>query len=146
MRALILAAGQGNRLGDLTKHRPKDLLPIVGVPLLGRILLGLKEAGIQDVWIVVRYKADLIRREFGEKYAELNIRYVYAQNWERGNLHSFLAAQGFTDSNFCFVCDDIFEVHIIKKLLGTESKALSFWELTKMDTCPTIPKCSSKMA
>lgn len=64
------------------------------MPLLGRILRGLKEAGIQDVWIVVGYKADLLRKEFGEKYAGLNIRYVHARNWEKDNLHSFLAARG----------------------------------------------------
>jgi len=124
MRALVLAAGQGNRLGDLTKNRPKGLLPVAGVPLLGRILRGLKGAGVQDVWLVVGYKADIICKEFGEKYMGLKIRYIYAKDWEKGNLHSFLAAQGFTDSNFLLcMCDHIFEVDIVKKLLDTEPKS-----------------------
>jgi len=71
MKALILAAGEGNRFRELTKQKPKAILQIAGMPLLGRILRGLKEAGIQDVWIVVGYKADLLRKEFGEKYAGL---------------------------------------------------------------------------
>ena len=124
MKALILAAGEGNRFGELTKQKPKALLQIAGMPLLGRILRSLKEAAIQDVWIVVGYKADLIRKEFGEKYAGLNIRYVHARNWEKGNLHSFLAARGFTDANFLLcMCDHIFEVDIVKKLLSTNSES-----------------------
>lgn len=49
MKALILAAGEGNRFRELTKQKPKAILQIAGMPLLGRILRGLKEAGIQDV-------------------------------------------------------------------------------------------------
>jgi len=124
MKTLILAAGEGNRFGELTKQKPKALLQIAGMPLLGRILRGIKEAGIQDVWIVVGYKADLIRKEFGEKYDGLNIRYVHARNWEKGNLHSFLAARGFTDANFLLcMCDHIFEVDIVKKLLSINSES-----------------------
>ncbi len=121
MEILVLAAGQGHRLGNVTKHKPKGLLPVAGVPLLGRILLGLKEAGVTDVWIVVGYKADIICRELGGNYAGLNIHYIYAQNWEKGNLHSFLAAQGFTDSNFLLcMCDHIFDTEIPKKLINSK--------------------------
>ena len=64
--ALVLAAGEGSRL---RKHaRQKVLQPIAKIPLLGRILRGLKEAGIRKVHIVVGYEGDNIREEIGENY------------------------------------------------------------------------------
>jgi len=51
--AIVLAAGEGSRLGKLTKRKPKALLRVAGMPLLGRILHGLKEAGVQDVILYV---------------------------------------------------------------------------------------------
>jgi len=63
MKALVLAAGQVSRLEELTKHKPKALLRIAGISLLGRVLHGLREVGVQDVWVVVGYKADVIRKE-----------------------------------------------------------------------------------
>jgi len=49
---------------------------------------------------------------------------VHARNWEKGNLHSFLAARGFTDANFMLcMCDHIFEVDIVKELLSTNSES-----------------------
>lgn len=117
MKALILAAGEGNRL-KLTKQKPKALLRIAGISLLGRVLRGLKEVGVRDIWIVVGYKADIIQKEIGENYAGLKIHYVDAPNWEKGNLHSFLAAQGIFETNFMLcMCDHIFDSNIARTLL-----------------------------
>lgn len=62
--ALVLAAGEGSRLRKYA--RQKVLQPIAKIPLLGRILRGLKEAGIKKVHIVVGYEGDNIREEIGE--------------------------------------------------------------------------------
>ena len=91
--ALVLAAGEGSRL---RKHaRQKVLQPIGKIPLLGRILRSLKEAGIEKVHIVVGYEGHNIREEIGEAYYGLEINYITARNWEKGNLYSFMAAKGF---------------------------------------------------
>jgi choline kinase len=60
VQAVILAAGRGSRLGDLTSDRPKPLLPLAGVPLLQRLLASLREAGLAPVTIVTGYRAGLI--------------------------------------------------------------------------------------
>jgi len=121
MKALVLAAGQGSRLEELTKHKPKALLRIAGIPLLGRVLRGLREVGVQDVWVVIGYKADMIRKEIGKNYAGLEIHYLDAPNWEKDNLYSFLAAQGIFETNFILcMCDHIFDTHIAKTLLECE--------------------------
>jgi len=123
VEALVLAAGEGSRLGKLTKRTPKPLLRVAGMPLLGRILHGLKEAGVQNVWIVVGYKASVIREEIGENYAGLNIRFVKAKRWKKGNLYSLLAAQEIFQQSFLLcMCDHIFDPDIPKSLIKNRSK------------------------
>jgi CDP-L-myo-inositol myo-inositolphosphotransferase len=123
MEALVLAAGEGSRLGKLTKGKPKALLRVAGMPLLGRILHGVKEAGVQNVCIVVGYKADMIREQIGENYVGLNIRFVEAKQWKKGNLYSLLAAQGIFRQNFLLcMCDHIFDPGIPKSLINNKSK------------------------
>ena len=117
IKALVLAAGEGSRLRKYAKQ--KTLQHIAGVPLLGRILRGLKEAGINSVCIVIGYEGDEIQREIGENYAGLNITYITAQNWEKGNLYSFLAAKGVFKTNFILCMGDhIFDSQIVKNLIN----------------------------
>lgn len=58
--ALILAAGFGTRMQDLTTHTPKPLLPVWGKPLLDHILLALHAYGIQRILINTHYLAQHI--------------------------------------------------------------------------------------
>ncbi len=53
MKALILAAGKGNRLKPLTHTRPKHLLPVANKPILFYILDQIKQTGIEDIGIVI---------------------------------------------------------------------------------------------
>ena len=55
MKAVLLAAGKGTRLGALTVAAPKPLLQVGDRPLIGHILTGLRDAGIADVLIVTGY-------------------------------------------------------------------------------------------
>ncbi|MCR4294903.1 MAG: nucleotidyltransferase family protein [Elusimicrobia bacterium] len=48
MKALILAAGVGARLKPLTDETPKALIPVAGVPMLERVLVRLKAAGVKS--------------------------------------------------------------------------------------------------
>ncbi|MBT3586365.1 MAG: nucleotidyltransferase family protein [Halobacteriovoraceae bacterium] len=54
-KAILLCAGEGTRLGKLTKHCPKPLLPVNGKPLIVHTLNLLKKAGIDEVVINVCY-------------------------------------------------------------------------------------------
>lgn len=51
MKAMILAAGKGERMRPLTLHTPKPLIPVAGVPLIEYHLRALKAAGFQDLVI-----------------------------------------------------------------------------------------------
>jgi CDP-L-myo-inositol myo-inositolphosphotransferase len=118
-QALVLAAGKGNRLRECAKQ--KAIHYIAGVPLLGRILQGLKEAGIESVHIVIGYEGDDIRREIGKNYLGLDVSYVIAQNWEKGNLHSFMTAKWtFKEEFILCMADHIFDNQIVKGLINVD--------------------------
>jgi NDP-sugar pyrophosphorylase family protein len=60
MKAMILAAGLGTRLGPLTNDRPKALVEVAGRTLLGITLLRLRGFGIRDVIVNVHHFADMV--------------------------------------------------------------------------------------
>lgn len=76
MRAMILAAGRGDRMRPLTDHCPKPLLEVGGKPLIVWHLENIQRAGINDVIINVSYLAEQIKSTLGDGSAfGLNIRY-----------------------------------------------------------------------
>jgi len=66
MKAIILAAGRGERLRPLTDTIPKPLVPIKGMPLLEYNLLLLKHHGVKEVCINTSYLAEQIKNRFGD--------------------------------------------------------------------------------
>jgi len=66
MRAMILAAGRGERMRPLTDTRPKPLLEVGGKPLIQYHLEALARAGIRDVVINLAWQGELIRRALGD--------------------------------------------------------------------------------
>lgn len=66
MKAVILAAGKGTRMRELTQDLPKPMLRVQGRPILELILDGLIHAGIRDVFIVTGHRAEVIEDYFGD--------------------------------------------------------------------------------
>ncbi len=66
MRAMILCAGLSSRLGKLGSERPKPMLPVCGIPILGYGLTNLVAHGIRDIVINLHHKGDLIQQELGD--------------------------------------------------------------------------------
>lgn len=61
-----MAGGRGLRLHPLTEHCPKPMLHVGGKPIIQSILEKMVSSGVSDVVIILHYKADLIRRYFGD--------------------------------------------------------------------------------
>lgn len=82
MKAMILAAGRGERMGRLTLSTPKPLLKVGNQYLIEYSLRACKEAGIQDVMINVSYHADQIQQaiQCGGRYG---LRVTYSHEPER---------------------------------------------------------------
>lgn len=66
MRAMLLAAGRGERMRTLTAAAPKPLLELAGRPLIEHHLLGLRAAGIAEVVINVSYLGEQIETRLGD--------------------------------------------------------------------------------
>src|SRR2546430_2564313 len=66
MRAMVLAAGYGTRLGSLTSNTPKAMLDVAGRPLIEWILRHLASQGIDRVAVNVHHRGDLIRAHVGD--------------------------------------------------------------------------------
>jgi dTDP-glucose pyrophosphorylase len=65
-QAVLLAAGRGTRMRDLTNDLPKPMLEVQGKPILQHIVEGLRDAGVQRVLIIVGYREDVVRGHFGD--------------------------------------------------------------------------------
>jgi len=65
-KAVLLAAGRGTRMRQLTNELPKPMLEVRGKPVLLHIVEGLQTAGITDFLLIVGYRADAVQRFFGD--------------------------------------------------------------------------------
>ncbi len=66
MKAVILAAGKGTRMRELTNELPKPMLRVQGKPILEHIIGGLLQASIRDIFIVTGFKSEVIENYFGD--------------------------------------------------------------------------------
>lgn len=65
-QAVLLAAGRGTRMRELTKDLPKPMIEVRGKPVLQHIVEGLRDAGVRRFLIIVGYRADAVRNFFGD--------------------------------------------------------------------------------
>ncbi|HUA38758.1 MAG TPA: nucleotidyltransferase family protein [Candidatus Sulfopaludibacter sp.] len=66
MKAVILAAGKGTRMRELTSELPKPMLRVQGKPILEHIVTGIRAAGIRDIFIVTGWRADVVEKHFAD--------------------------------------------------------------------------------
>ena len=64
--AVLLAAGRGTRMGQLTRDVPKPMIEVRGKPVLQHIVEGLRGAGVREFLIVVGYHANAVCEHFGD--------------------------------------------------------------------------------
>lgn len=76
-KAVLLAAGRGTRMRELTSDLPKPMLRVRGNPILQHIIEGLKAAGVSDILVVVGWRADVVREFFADgRRLGVNISYT----------------------------------------------------------------------
>ncbi|HEX54857.1 MAG: hypothetical protein DRO90_01655 [Candidatus Altiarchaeales archaeon] len=125
MKAVILAAGEGKRLKDLTRNKPKALVEVLGVPLIERAILTAKLAGIREFLIIVGYLGDKIKDNLGDgsKFG-VKIDYIENKEWRKGNATSLLRAREFLKERFILLMSDhIFDERILKAIINFKSKS-----------------------
>lgn len=78
MKAVILAAGKGQRLGSITESCPKPMIEVKGKPVLEHNIDMCRGAGIKDIYINLHHLPEYIRDYFGDGSKHgLNINYNY---------------------------------------------------------------------
>jgi UDP-N-acetylglucosamine diphosphorylase / glucose-1-phosphate thymidylyltransferase / UDP-N-acetylgalactosamine diphosphorylase / glucosamine-1-phosphate N-acetyltransferase / galactosamine-1-phosphate N-acetyltransferase len=78
MKAVILAAGKGTRMRELTSELPKPMLKVQGKPILQHIVEGLKDNEISEIFIVTGFRAEVIEGHFGDG-KEFGVRIGYGR-------------------------------------------------------------------
>ncbi len=75
MKAILLAGGQGRRLRSITGKLPKPMVPLVGVPVLDRLLELLRRNGFTDVCATLCYRPEAIQEHCGDGSYGVHLRY-----------------------------------------------------------------------
>jgi dTDP-glucose pyrophosphorylase len=107
-KAVLLAAGRGTRMRELTTDLPKPMIEVRGKPVLQHIVEGLREAGARQFLIIVGYRADAVQHFFGDG-SRYNIGIQYAtQTVQDGTGRVVELARNFAgDSPFVLSYGDI---------------------------------------
>ena len=66
MKAAILAAGEGARMGPFTASEPKVMIPVGNRPILEHVTRALVDEGVHDIVLVIGYRRERTRVELGE--------------------------------------------------------------------------------
>ena len=118
MKAIFIAAGQGSRLGDITKDLPKPLIDVNGKSIIQRQIDLLRQNNIHEIIIVTGYKK--------EKFTLKNIEYVhnplYREQEQAGSLMS--ARSKFTDDILVMFGDIIFDEKILQQILNSKGEII----------------------
>ncbi len=117
MKAIILAAGKGSRLGVLTADAPKPMIEIGGQPLLAH-LIGFLPAIVDEVILAVGYHGEQVKKYFGERYGGRKISYVDASDLT-GTAGALFKAREMAVGRFLVLNgDDIFHPDDIENLIA----------------------------
>lgn len=122
MRALILAAGRGSRMGDETEQRPKCLLEVDGRALIEHQLETLADCGIGPIALVVGYRAEDIKEVVG-----IRAHYIENPRWRNTNsMYSFwLAREWLTSDVLVLNSDVIFHPEVIERMARAKGDAIA---------------------
>jgi glucose-1-phosphate thymidylyltransferase len=95
---VVLAAGEGTRLRPLTAETPKGLVEVGGVPILTRCFETLVSLGVDELVVVVGYRADDVVSVYGERFGDVPITYAH-QRERKGSAHALSIAHDYVEGD-----------------------------------------------
>jgi bifunctional UDP-N-acetylglucosamine pyrophosphorylase/glucosamine-1-phosphate N-acetyltransferase len=134
MQAVILAAGKGSRLNPITLNRSKAMVPILGKPIVERVMEELVQNGIQDFILVVSREDSEVGRYFREQSAlKVNLQFVF-QPERLGMANALsLAAPHIHGTFILSACDNLTSTEHIAELLKTHQTEAADATLSLME-------------
>ncbi len=130
MKAVILAAGEGNRMRPLTYTRPKVMLPIANKPILEHLLIEAEKAGIREFIFIVGYHDEQIRNYFGngDKWG-VSVNYC-TQRKQLGTADALRMVEDLVDGSFLMMNGDIIvNQKDIRNLTSGKNSTMSLFEV-----------------
>jgi len=98
-KAVVLAAGRGKRMRELTADFPKPMMDVRGKPVLKHIVEGLRDAGVRRILLIVGYHAETVQNFFGDgRHNNVDIEYAI-QTVQDGTGRVVNLAHNFTGSS-----------------------------------------------
>jgi len=133
-QAVILAAGEGQRLRPFTVTKPKVMLSIAGKPILQYVVEALAQNGIRDILMVVGYRREQVFDYMGSgKQFGVDITYI-TQERQLGTAHALAQVRAVTESEFLVLPgDNLIEADTIAQFITVKPEAM----LVKMVNNPT---------
>ena len=120
LKAIILSAGEGSRMRPLTLTKPKTMLPVAGKPIIQYNIESLRDNGITDILLIVRYKEEMVRNYFGDG-SDFGVNIFYkTQKDFLGTANAISYGEDFIDDSIIvlngdIILDDEISHEIIKK-------------------------------
>ena len=120
MQAIILAAGMGRRLGELTRYDTKCMIEVNGIRIIDRLLANLAVARLSRIVLVIGFQGDKLRAYLGNEYCGIPIYYLenpyYAYT---NNIYSLFLARHHlaSDDTLLLESDIVFEKRILERVL-----------------------------
>ena len=126
-KAVILAAGVGDRLRPFTDEFPKALAEVGGVPILDNSLSHLAAVGTEEITIVVGHHKEAIIERYGSSYLGMSMTYVVSEDYEKtNNIYSLWLARGHLAQDVLLLEADVFfERAVLERLLSQGSGNLA---------------------
>jgi UDP-N-acetylglucosamine diphosphorylase/glucosamine-1-phosphate N-acetyltransferase len=117
LKAVVLAGGEGTRMHPLTYTRPKAMLCVAGKPLISHVLSRLKEAGIKEAGIVVKYKKEMLIEYLKENNEGMKLTFI-EQGEKDGTGAALMCAESYATEDFLMVAaDNVCDSSIYKKVM-----------------------------
>jgi len=126
-QAIILAAGEGQRLRPFTAAKPKVMLPVANKPILEYVVRALAENNIRDVILIIGYRKDKVMNHFGNgRDFGVRIRYV-EQRQQLGTAHALKQAESLAAEEFLVISgDNIVDESTVAAALAAEKNSLLY--------------------
>jgi choline kinase len=116
VRAIVLAAGRGSRLGAIGDQIPKCLVRVGGQPLLTWQLDALRAAGIREIAVVVGYRADQVKPPTVTRFEN--------RRWSETNMvASLMCASSWLEADDCVVsyADIVYPASVVAHLAQADA-------------------------
>jgi phosphoenolpyruvate phosphomutase len=125
--AIILAASRGQGMDELTRDRPKVMIPVAGKTVLRRLVDKFKAQGINDITVVGGYRAEAIDAQGAQV--------VVNEDWERGSELGSLACalEAVSQDTVVIYGDLLFRTYILNNLMDWEADLLVVVDSSPLD-------------